>query len=126
MRNLWRDREFGQAIVGNVRHGGRGPFKKEEATRPHEPDVFLPEGPPLLGNLEAHARTVQSSCRLSVCRLHGARGGGPKGKRNGMFKHGLYTNEAVKERRLLRELLRQSRRMLSTQPSTPRMSRMCG
>jgi hypothetical protein len=50
----------------------------------------------------------------SVCRFHGARGGGPRGKRNGMFKHGLYTNEAVKERRLLRELIRQSRRRLST------------
>jgi hypothetical protein len=31
-----------------------------------------------------------------------------KGKRNGMFKHGLYTKEAVQERRLLPELLRQS------------------
>jgi hypothetical protein len=28
------------------------------------------------------------------------------GKRNGTFKHGLYTNEAVQECRLLRELLR--------------------
>src|SRR2546430_2166039 len=27
----------------------------------------------------------------TVCRFHGARGGGPRGKRNGMFKHGLYT-----------------------------------
>jgi hypothetical protein len=51
----------------------------------------------------------------TVCRFHGAGGGGPRGKRNGMFKHGLYTNEAVKERRLLRELLRQSRRTLSTE-----------
>jgi hypothetical protein len=31
-----------------------------------------------------------------------------EGKRNGMFKHGLYTKEAVQKRRLLRELLRQS------------------
>ena len=52
--------------------------------------------------------------RWKVCRFHGARGGGPTGKRNGMFKHGLYTKEAVKERRLLRELLRQSRRTLTT------------
>jgi hypothetical protein len=48
----------------------------------------------------------------TVCRFHGARGGGPRGKRNGMFKHGLYTKEAVQERRLLRELLRQSRRIV--------------
>jgi hypothetical protein len=50
----------------------------------------------------------------AVSRFHGSRGGGPRGRRNGMFKHGLYTKEAVKERRLLRELLRQSRRTLST------------
>jgi hypothetical protein len=44
-----------------------------------------------------------------VCRFHGARGGAPKGKRNGMYRHGLYTKEAVKDRRCLRQLLRQSR-----------------
>jgi hypothetical protein len=44
-----------------------------------------------------------------VCRFHGARGGAPKGKRNGMYRHGLYTKEAVKDRRFLRQLLRQSR-----------------
>jgi hypothetical protein len=40
-----------------------------------------------------------------VCRFHGA----PKGKRNGMYRHGLYTKEAVKDRRFLRQLLQQSR-----------------
>jgi hypothetical protein len=25
----------------------------------------------------------------TVCRFHGARGGGPRGKRNGMYRHGL-------------------------------------
>jgi hypothetical protein len=43
----------------------------------------------------------------TVCRFHGARGGGPKGNRNGMYRHGLFTTEAKAERRLLRELLRQ-------------------
>jgi hypothetical protein len=45
----------------------------------------------------------------AVCRFRGARGGGPKGKRNGMYRHGLYTNEVVKERRFLRELVRSAR-----------------
>ena len=49
----------------------------------------------------------------AVCRFHGARGGGPTGERNGMYRHGLYTKEAVEERRLLRELLRQSRMALA-------------
>jgi hypothetical protein len=47
----------------------------------------------------------------TVCRFHGARGGAPKGERNG-FRHGLYTKEAFEERRLLRELLRRSRQAL--------------
>jgi hypothetical protein len=34
----------------------------------------------------------------TVCRFHGARGGGPKGERNGMYRHGLNTKEAMKER----------------------------
>lgn len=50
----------------------------------------------------------------TVCRFHGAGGGGPRGKRNGMYRHGLYTNEAIEERRLLSELLRNSRRTLAT------------
>ena len=48
----------------------------------------------------------------TVCRFHGARGGGPKGERNGMYRHGLNTKEAVKERRFISDLLRQSRAML--------------
>ena len=48
----------------------------------------------------------------TVCRFHGAGGGGPKGKRNGMYKHGLYTGEAIEERRALSALLRASRESL--------------
>jgi len=49
----------------------------------------------------------------TVCRFHGARGGAPKGKANGSYKHGLYTDGAKAERRLLSELLRQSREALA-------------
>ena len=41
-----------------------------------------------------------------VCRMHGARGGAPEGKRNGNFKHGGRTIEAVAASRYIRELLR--------------------
>src|ERR1700757_679934 len=40
--------------------GGGVPSKTRR--RPHEPGVRLPEGSPLLGDLEAHARTVQGPC----------------------------------------------------------------
>ena len=50
----------------------------------------------------------------TVCRFHGARGGGPKGKRNGMYRHGYYTGEAAAERRMIRNLLRQSAKSLNS------------
>jgi uncharacterized protein YjcR len=42
------------------------------------------------------------------CRMHGGAkaSGAPKGNRNA-FKHGLYTREAIAERRKLRELIKQ-------------------
>jgi hypothetical protein len=49
----------------------------------------------------------------TVCRFHGARGGAPKGKANGAYRHGLYTAEAIEARRALRKLLRQSRQLLA-------------
>jgi glucans biosynthesis protein len=44
----------------------------------------------------------------TVCRMHGAGGGAPRGNRNA-YKHGRYTAEALAQRRWLRELLRESR-----------------
>ena len=68
----------------------------------------------------ATSKRTKERCRAPavtgwrVCRFHGARGGGPKGVRNGMYRHGLYTKDASEERRLLQELLRQSRQALPT------------
>ena len=45
----------------------------------------------------------------TVCRFHGAGGGGPKGKGNGAYRHGLHTAGAVAERRALAGLLREVR-----------------
>jgi hypothetical protein len=42
----------------------------------------------------------------AVCRFHGARGGAPKGARNGNYRHGLYTKDTIEEYRRLLELLR--------------------
>jgi hypothetical protein len=61
----------------------------------------------------ARSKRTKQPCRaaavrgFSVCYHHGARGGGPRGKRNGMWRHGFFTKEAIVERRLLRELLRE-------------------
>lgn len=68
----------------------------------------------------ARSKRTRKRCRApavkgwTVCRFHGAGGGGPKGKRNGNYKHGFYTNEAIQERRALSALLRVSRKSLDT------------
>jgi hypothetical protein len=45
------------------------------------------------------------------CRLHGgAEGSGaPRGERNGSYRHGLYTQEAIAERKAMRGLIRSFR-----------------
>ena len=44
----------------------------------------------------------------TVCRFHGAGSGAPKGKRNGAYKDGLHTKEAVEDRCEVRALLKQA------------------
>jgi hypothetical protein len=40
----------------------------------------------------------------------GAKGSGaPRGERNGSYKHGVFTDEAIAERRQIHELIRQLR-----------------
>ena len=41
-----------------------------------------------------------------VCRMHGARGGAPKGNQNGNFRHGGRTKEAAAISRYVNELAR--------------------
>jgi hypothetical protein len=47
--------------------------------------------------------------------MHGgaAGSGAPKGKRNGQYRHGGFTHEALDERRRLASLIRESRDFLS-------------
>jgi hypothetical protein len=42
----------------------------------------------------------------SVSRMHGARGGAPEGKRNGNYRHGALTKEAIKAVRYVNALAR--------------------
>ena len=39
--------------------------------------------------------------------------GGPKGKANGAYKHGIYTAEMIEERRRFSEIVRESREFLA-------------
>ena len=44
----------------------------------------------------------------NVCRFHGARGGAPKGKANGAWKHGHYSQSARVERSLVKRVLNEA------------------
>lgn len=48
----------------------------------------------------------------TVCRFHGARGGAPTGKRNGMYRHGLYTQAAADLNSRITGLQRESHALL--------------
>lgn len=43
-----------------------------------------------------------------VCRMHGARGGGPAGVENGRYIHGRFTCEEIGRRQALHQLIRAS------------------
>lgn len=61
---------------------------------------------------KAKSKQTGQACRAPavrgyrVCRMHGAGGGAPEGKRNGNFKHGGRTKEVIEAARYTRELLR--------------------
>ena len=66
----------------------------------------------------SYARAAEASCDQPairyrpVCRLHGGKGGGPNGERNGAYRTGRYTLEAKAERREQRAVVRQLLRLI--------------
>ena len=75
---------------------------------------------PMLSSLRCGAKTRSDKlCRSPAvrgkkrCRMHGGAlgSGAPRGNKNA-FKHGLYTREAIVERRQIQDLMRQSRKLL--------------
>ena len=63
----------------------------------------------------ATAKSTGARCKCpavrgwTVCRLHGARGGAPRGKTHPNYKHGLRSNEMMTLRRLASYLSRQAK-----------------
>jgi hypothetical protein len=58
----------------------------------------------------ATAKRTGKRCRApavtgwKVCGMHGARGGAPKGERNGNYRHGARTKEAIALWRLIKSM----------------------
>jgi hypothetical protein len=65
---------------------------------------------------KAKSKRTGKSCRApavrgcSVCRMHGARGGAPTGKQNGIYRHGTRTKEAIQPVRYVNLLSRLARK----------------
>ena len=66
----------------------------------------------------ATSKRSRHNCRApavrgwTVCRFHGARGGAPRGKANGAWKHGRHTSEARAVRRECVALLGAARKTI--------------
>lgn len=56
------------------------------------------------------------NARNGRCILHGGRAGAPSGERNGSWRHGGESKEAVAQRRAVRALLREAKKMLKGAP----------
>lgn len=67
----------------------------------------------------ATSKRTRQPCRApavsgwTVCRFHGAGGGGRRGKANGMYRHGQFTAEAAGDRREISQLLRRARQTIA-------------
>jgi hypothetical protein len=48
----------------------------------------------------------------TVCRMHGGKGGAPRGERNGQYRHGRCTIDAMKMKRKARGAARQVRELI--------------
>jgi hypothetical protein len=93
----------------------------KSTNRPYKPDwegaLALAQAAP---RCRARCRRSKLPCRgpamhgRPVCRLHGGKGGGPKGERNGAYRTGRYTAEAKAERQATRALLSALRRLIDT------------
>jgi len=103
--------EGGKAIVGNVTHGGAGGIRKTGADLMNA--VYPFQNSP---RCSATSKRTRKPCQApavtgwTVCRFHGARGGGPKGKRNGRYRHGRFSKATIAEQRMVRDFLKQCAR----------------
>ena len=84
---------------------------------PESPPTASESSPrPLCG---AHSRRSGKPCKGSPmrgkkrCRMHGgaAGSGAPKGERNGNYRHGHYTAEAIADRLTIRKWVRDARKL---------------
>ncbi len=90
-----------------TQQGGGG--RRKNDGQPHEPCGEDAKGSPLQRTLEAHEGAVQGTGDAGLERVPDAwrkRGGAPKGKRNGAYRHGGYTQEALAASQYVRAMVK--------------------
>jgi hypothetical protein len=102
----------GQAIVGSVSQSRGGRDNDENRGQPHAPENAGASLAQTRRGTPCQSPAVAGKTR---CRMHGgaAGSGAQKGRRNGKYRHGGFTTEAIDERRRLAALIRDSRVFLS-------------
>ena len=68
--------------------------------------IFVARPAMVVGFVSATAVGLDKSAGRKRCRLHGGSAGAPRGSRNGNYRRGDWTTEAIEERRWLRSLVR--------------------
>jgi hypothetical protein len=102
--------EGGQAIVGNVETGGRGVMEKSDANPMHR--LAAARAAPRCTAMSKRSRRPCQAPAVrgwTVCRMHGARGGGKKGERNGAYVHGERTQNADAHGAAVRQMIKSAR-----------------
>ena len=109
--------EAKQSLATSPRPASRGVGEEREmADNPKQRNTREPS--PLRQARRCGARTRSGNPCLSPavkgkrrCRMHGgAKGSGaPRGERNGNYRHGRFTAQAIRERRILREWIKAAR-----------------
>ncbi len=97
--------EGGQAIVGDVTHGG-GVLAMESDGNLIDPTQRLRNSPRCTATAKRTGQRCQCPSKhgWSVCRLHGAGGGAPTGTKHPNYKHGMRSNSVREMRQMVRIL----------------------
>jgi hypothetical protein len=93
--------------------GGSVPIEANEAIERPEP-ISLRQAPRCLARTRRGTLCQSPATPRGRCRMHGGApgSGGPKGQRNGMWKHGRYSQEMVELRRAVRQIMRDAKEAL--------------
>ncbi|UCE56481.1 MAG: hypothetical protein JSV31_13850 [Desulfobacterales bacterium] len=97
-------------------------MKKKSKKQPHEPWALNNGNKPLdllsLPRCRAKAKSTGKRCGNAaikgkgVCYIHGGKSPGPPAGNKNALKHGLYSAEAIAERRFVRMLLKRSKDLI--------------